>query len=373
MCRSVSPTYLFSSSGPLILRKKLLPSLAWPSRPWPALAGAGSSGAGSSPLAARAGRGPGRHLLGQRVGDRLGDQGLAASRRPVQQHALGRPQLVLAEQVGVQVRELHRVPDLDDLGAEAADVGIGDVGDFLEDELLDLGLGDALVNVAGARLQQQRVPRAQGRLAQRLGQPDHALLVGVRDDQGPVAVLQELLEHDDLAHGLVPLGDHHVEGLVQDNFLTRPQLLQLDRRADADAHLPAAGEHVGGAVLARLQEHAESRRRLGQPVDFLLERHDLVARLAERVGQPLILARDRSQAGFGLTQALLEKPGMPRRVSQPPPQHCHLLLEEGDLRGEPLNLVIVPRCARSFIPSGHAPTPFREQTSLRPYLSEALA
>ena len=29
MCRSVSPTYLFSSSGPLMFRKKLLPSLAW--------------------------------------------------------------------------------------------------------------------------------------------------------------------------------------------------------------------------------------------------------------------------------------------------------------------------------------------------------
>ncbi len=30
MCRSVSPTYLFSSSGPLMLRKKLLPSLPPP-------------------------------------------------------------------------------------------------------------------------------------------------------------------------------------------------------------------------------------------------------------------------------------------------------------------------------------------------------
>ncbi len=112
--------------------------------------------------------------------------------------------------------------------------------------------------------------------------------------------------------------------------------------------------------------------RLGQPVDFLLERHDLVARLAEGIGQTLILAGDRAQAGFGLTQALLEKPDMPGRVSQPPPQHCHLLLEEGDLRGKALNLVIA-RGARSFIPSGHAPTPFRQQTSLRPYLSEALA
>ena len=106
--------------------------------------------------------------------------------------------------------------------------------------------------------------------------------------------------------------------------------------------------------------------------NFLLERHDLVACLAQRIGQPLILAGDRGQAGLGLTQALLEKPGMPGRVSQPAPQHCHLLLEEGDLRGEALNLVFA-RGARSFIASGHAPTPFREQTSLRPYLSEALA
>ena len=280
---------------------------------------------------------------------------------------------MLPEQVGVQVRELHRVPDLDDLGAEATDVGVGDVRHFLEDQLLDLGLGDALVDIAGARLEQQRVARPQDRVAQRLGQPDDALLVRVRDDQGPVAVLEEFLEHDDLAHGLVTLGDDHVEGLVQHHFLAGPQLLELDRRADADAHLPAAGEHVGGAVLARLQEDAEPGGRLGQPVNFLLERHDLVARFAERIGQPLVLARDRSHAGFGLTQALLEQADMPRRVGQPPPQHCHLLLEEGDLRGEALNLVIVPRCARSFIPSGHAPTPFREQTSLRPYLSEALA
>ena len=35
MCRSVSPTYLLSSSGPLMLRKKLLPSL--PPCPWPGL------------------------------------------------------------------------------------------------------------------------------------------------------------------------------------------------------------------------------------------------------------------------------------------------------------------------------------------------
>ena len=140
MCRSVSPTYLFSSSGPLMLRKKLRRSLAGPSR----------AVVGALPGALR-------HLLGQRVGHRLGDQRLAAAGRAVEQHALRRPQLVLPEQVRVQVGQLDRVPDLLDLRPEAADLEVGDVRDFLEDQLLDLGLGDALVHVARARLQQQRV------------------------------------------------------------------------------------------------------------------------------------------------------------------------------------------------------------------------
>ena len=62
-----------------------------------------------------------------------------------------------------------------------------DVGDLLEDELLDLGLGDPLVGVAGAGVEQQRVAGAQVTSAQRLGQLDDALLVGVRDDQGAVS------------------------------------------------------------------------------------------------------------------------------------------------------------------------------------------
>ena len=72
MWRSVSPTYLLSSSGPLMLRKY------------------------DFLLLARLGR----DLLGQRVGDRLGDEGLAAARRTVEQDALRRLQLVLEEQPG---------------------------------------------------------------------------------------------------------------------------------------------------------------------------------------------------------------------------------------------------------------------------------
>ncbi|MFN8156541.1 MAG: hypothetical protein U0R68_03940 [Candidatus Nanopelagicales bacterium] len=134
MWRSVSPTYLLSSSGPLMLRKNERPC----SRP--------STSA---------------TFLAQRVRDGLGDERLAAARRAVEQDSLRQAQLVLAEQVGVQVRQLDRVADLLDLRGETTDVAVVDVGDLLEDELLDLGLQDLLVDVLRARLEQQRVAGAQ--------------------------------------------------------------------------------------------------------------------------------------------------------------------------------------------------------------------
>ena len=105
--------------------------------------------------------GLGRHLLGQRVRDRLGDQRLAAAGRAVEQHALGRLELVLHEQVGVQVGQLDGVADRLDLADQPADVVVVDVGDLLEDQLLDLGLRDPLVDVAGAGVEQQRVAGAE--------------------------------------------------------------------------------------------------------------------------------------------------------------------------------------------------------------------
>ena len=61
-------------------------------------------------------------LLGQRVRDRLGDQRLAAAGRAVEQHALGRLELVLDEELGVQVGQLDGVADRLDLAEQAADL-----------------------------------------------------------------------------------------------------------------------------------------------------------------------------------------------------------------------------------------------------------
>ena len=109
---------------------------------------------------------------------------------------------MLEEEVGVQVRQLDGVADLLDLGGQATDRGVVDVGHLLEDELLDLGLRDPLVDVLRAGLEQQGVAGAQRLVEQGAGQADDALLVGVAQDEGPHAVLEDLLEHDDLADRL---------------------------------------------------------------------------------------------------------------------------------------------------------------------------
>src|SRR5690606_37869732 len=72
-------------------------------------------------------------LLGERIGDGLGDERLATAGRSVEQDALRRAQLVFLEEVGVQIRKLDRVADQLDLVAQAADLVVVDVRDLFED------------------------------------------------------------------------------------------------------------------------------------------------------------------------------------------------------------------------------------------------
>src|SRR5690606_5236348 len=169
-------------------------------------------------------------LLRQRVGDRLRDERLATAGWAVQQHALRRTQLVLPEQVRVQEWKLDGVPDLLDLPVQTPDVGVVDVGDLLKDELLDLALGDALVRVRRARLDQQRVAGPKRCVDDGVGELDHALLIGVRDDQRPVTALEHLLEHDDLADPLEAERIDDVESIVEQHLLAAAQRLHIDRR-----------------------------------------------------------------------------------------------------------------------------------------------
>ena len=80
------------------------------------------------------------HLVREGLGHGLRDERLAASRGSVEQDALGRLQLVLVEELGIEEGQLDRIADRLDLTLETTDVLVGDVGDLLEDELLHLFL-----------------------------------------------------------------------------------------------------------------------------------------------------------------------------------------------------------------------------------------
>ena len=178
--------------------------------------------------------------------------------------------------------------------AEAADHRVVDVRHLLQHQFLDVQLGDPLVREVHPAVDQQRVAGAQLIVAEPVREPDHALLVAVPDDQRAVTALEHLLEQHDLADVVELQHVDDVHRLVDHHLLARGERFDVDVGTDADAHLAPGGVDVGGVILLRLQEDAEAGRRLGEPVDFALQRHDLVARLAQRRGEPLVVGGGRA-------------------------------------------------------------------------------
>ncbi|CCH72018.1 conserved hypothetical protein [Nostocoides australiense Ben110] len=227
-------------------------------------------------------------LARQRGGNRLGDHGLAAAGRAVEQHALGRLELVLGKQIRMQIGQFDRVADRLDLTPQAADVLVGDVGDLLQHQVRDLGLLDALEDEPAARLEQQCVADADRHVREGLGHAAYPLLVGVRDHEHPVR-LDHLLDEDDLTDALITADGHDIEGLVEADIAPAHQIFGRDGRADGDVHLAAAGEDVGGAVVVDLQDDAVCRGRIGEPVDLDLEVDQLLAGILEGAHEALVL------------------------------------------------------------------------------------
>ena len=103
--------------------------------------------------------------------------------------------------------------------------------------------------------------------------------------------------------------------------------LVAELRVHRDAHLAAAGEHVDGAVVVVAEQRAVGRRRLGELVDLLAQRRDVVARLPQGVGELLVLRHRLAQLALGLEQPLLQGAHALGRVLEPAPQREDLLLE----------------------------------------------
>ena len=228
----------------------------------------------------------GGDLLGQRVGHGLRDERLAAAGRPVEQHALRRPELVLAEQLGVQERQLDGVADLLDLPEQATDVGVVDVGHLLQHEVLDLGLGHPLVGVARLGVDQQRVARLERESGSSVSNSGAARQTTRSSSACPTTSARPPVPSAAPRAARRPrrrARSRRASTTVSASFSRTVWPLRsvdrVDRGRDRDPHAPAGGEHVDRLVGEPREEDAVAARRLGEPVDLLAERDELAARL----------------------------------------------------------------------------------------------
>src|SRR3989454_1070298 len=240
-------------------------------------------------------------LLGEVVGDGLGDHGLAAAGRTIEEHTLGRGELVLLVVIRVEVRKLDGVLDRFDLFAEAPDAFVADVRHFLEREVFDLALRKLLQQVSALRVEQEMIAGLEPQGAQRLGDDADLLFVGAERDEGALGV-ELFLEDDDLALDLVAGGLDDVEAFVEDELLAGLERLGLDRGMEVDLHLAALREDGDGVVLVGGEIDAVRRGRGAELVDLFLERSDLLTRLVQRRDQDFVLVVRLSQQAIDVTQ-----------------------------------------------------------------------
>src|SRR5699024_7674679 len=67
----------------------------------------------------------------------------------------------------------------------------------------------------------------------------------------------------------------------------------LHRRGDGDVHLAAPAEDIGGLVLVDRDDHGVGRGRLGEALQLLPQRDDLLPGVLERSHETLVLRADR--------------------------------------------------------------------------------
>src|SRR5206468_11475058 len=83
-------------------------------------------------------------------------------------------------------------------------------------------------------------------------------------------------------------------------------------------------------------------RRLAEPVDLLLQRDQLLARLAQRARQLVVPLGEEGGTALRLGDALLERTHLPRAVGDLAAQEADLLLEVGDLGQQRRDITLTP-------------------------------
>src|SRR3546814_21196599 len=121
------------------------------------------------------------------------------------------------------------------------------------------------------------------------------------------------------------------------------------RISDWSSDVCSSDLDVDGAVLVVAEEGAVRRRRLGELVDLLAQRRYVVARLAEGVGELLVLGNGLGQMALGLEQTLLQGSHALRCVLDATAERDDLLLQRA---GVLLQLGQLGHCRRTAVGLG---------------------
>ena len=92
-------------------------------------------------------------------------------------------------------------------------------------------------------------------------------------------------------------------------------------------HLATGGEDVHGSIVVAGQKGSIGRRWLGELVHLVTQRGDVVPRLAQRIGQLLVLRYGLGQLSLGFKQAFFQGAHPLGGVGNPAPQKGNLVFK----------------------------------------------
>ncbi|CAB4834851.1 unannotated protein [freshwater metagenome] len=206
----------------------------------------------------------------------------------------------------MQERQLDRIGDLFDLAVETAHVVVGDVRNFFEHEVVGFGARELFEQHARAWIHEGGVAAAEAFSQERVGQLDYAFFVGATGDEGAPPIGEHLFDGDDLTGGVGAACEHDGQRFVEHDLLpAREPAAEVG--VHRHAHLATACEDVDGVVVVGSEHRAVTGGGLREFVDLFAQRGDVLARLAQGVGELLVLGDGLGQLAFRFEQPFLER------------------------------------------------------------------
>ena len=115
--------------------------------------------------------------------------------------------------------QFNGVGDLFDLIIEAANVVVGDIGNFFQNEFFDAGARELFDDHCGSRIEQNRIAGFEHCSSERFTDLYDALFIGPAGDHGPVEA-DQFPNAGHLAGDFGASCHDDVQTVVQDDFLT---------------------------------------------------------------------------------------------------------------------------------------------------------